>query len=439
MGLLTKTIFEALADGIARRAIAGAQTPAAGTLLGNTAQGLAQYLDGATGDPDLQTALLSSLADVDRQVLTENYRTYLESALNQSRWKAPFLTMNSYIKSAAGGSFADLATYVAAESITLHPIAAELARLALGESCLAAAGVGVGAMHPLMQTGTFDRVYVGAQGSLVNETTDAASVTADDVTMFATNGHVLVLQSRGKFNRFLSHLSTLGSGNAAVTVKYWNGTAWASVAGLVDLTVGFSVDGGMTSWTMPTDWVPCNMDAQGTPAVFDSTQEGELYTIMVTRTAATLVTPPKLGWVLPVPAAVTASNGGLYGVDQPPIAVVNITGTNLATVTLIQNPDFARFAAPGTTGSALQLRAISGIGANATFTLGYTDQDGNAATKAQTSWSSPVAGDVKVLALDSGDTAIRTFVPTTCAITTAATAGVFVVEVVAYPRSIAAK
>jgi len=81
-----------------------------------------------------------------------------------------------------------------------------------------------------------------------------------------------------------------------------------------------------------------------------------------------------------------------------------------------------------------------GVGRQSAFTLGYTDQDGNAASNAQSAWTAPIAaGDTHTIALAGGDTGIRAISPSTCAIDTDATSGAFTVEVGGYARAINSK
>ena len=71
-----------------------------------------------------------------------------------------------------------------------------------------------------------------------------------------------------KFNRIVVDLDTLASADGGIAVvKYWNGTADANVAGLVD---GTAVGGntlrqdGVITFTMPTDWYKNDEPAAGT-------------------------------------------------------------------------------------------------------------------------------------------------------------------------------
>lgn len=74
-------------------------------------------------------------------------------------------------------------------------------------------------------------------------------VAVDDAFYFATITRV---------SSFLVGMGQLGIGTWVTVLEYWNGTAWASLASVVDGTVGFTVgddiDGVKISFTIPTDW-----------------------------------------------------------------------------------------------------------------------------------------------------------------------------------------
>lgn len=438
MGLMTGTVFEALTDSIYRRmALVVDQVP--NMLQDCTNVGIAEYVDDATGDAALQAAVLTNASAVDRVALMANRRATISNLLSgSSAWRDLLDDICTYVKSANGGSYASVRAYCVDQSAAMHPLAGELARSVLGsEGVFSSSGVTVGIMPPKMQAVDFDRVFTGTQGSLTDDTTDAGSATEADVALFAADDDVLVLGSRSKFSYVLFDLDTLASSDCALLAYYWNGSAWAAFT-ITDSSTGFSVNDGLISFTAPADWEPCHQDMQGTPANFSDTDLEDLYYIVLQRTEDTVATPPAASMLQVVPEAVTLANGSdLYGVDQPPLAIVQITATNTCVVTVIQQPD-SRFEWPGVGNSELILRAITDFGENITFTLGYTDQGGTAATKAQSAWTTPETGSTKVLALDSGDTGIRTITAATCAVTTAATEGVFVIELADYSRAIRA-
>ncbi len=439
MGLLTKTIFETLTDKVARRVEAAVTTPAPNQLLDCTEASLARYLDGATGDPAVQAALLNLCADVDKQILAPNYRAFVDQAIQISPWKTLIQGMQTYVQSSAGGSYASLGAYASDVGATVHPLFAELARSILSDACWTVSDAIVSASHPQMQTVAFDRVYTGAQGSLSDDTTDAGDTDTADVALFTSDNDILALGSRHRFNTILLDLSTLASADALIDAYYWNGTAWVELA-LTDGTTGFSVNGGVITFTRPADWEPCCMDMQGSPAVFDTAQEGEYYYLILQRTENTLSPTPVATWIRAIPEAIVDSASKLYGVDQPPLAYVTITDTDTCVITAVQAPQYDRFLCPGTAANALKMQSITVLTSDVTFTFKYTNQAGVAGSKAQTAWTGAVAaGGTKNIVLDTGHTGIQSVVTTTPTITTANTSGVFAIIATGYDRAIAAK
>lgn len=437
MGLLSDTILETITDRLAQRIAAVSTTPAPNVLAANTNGGLAQYLDAATGDASLQGALLAPLASIDRQVLAPNYYTMMNQLVANAGWTALFTAIGAYVKSADGGGYASFAAYIADVGGQLHPLVGEVCRAALTENCFTVGSTVAGVLPPLMDAVSFDRVYTGAQGTLVDDTTDAGDVGAADVTFLTADNDIIAFGSRHRFDTLLMDLSTVASADAEINAYYWNGTAWTALS-LTDTTTGFSVNTGIITWTLPTDWEPCAYDMQGTPAVFDTAEEGEYYYVVIQRTADALAPAPTATWFKLIPEAITNSAGALYGVDQPPLAIVEITGVDTCTVTVVQDPD-GRFEWPGIANNELKLVAITDFTNDITLTLAYTDQDGNAASDVHTAWAGAIAaGDTKNVTLDSGDTAIQGVLATT-SVVTANTAGVFLVVANAYARAIAAK
>lgn len=437
MGLLTKTQFETLTDRLYQRLLAAAITPLPNMLAANTEEGLAMYLDEATGDPALQAALLAEAAAVDRQALRANQRAWADAVMNWTAGQDFIKAINTYVKSADGGSYASLAAYVSDVGATVHPLIAEFIRKVLGPEALTLSAATVGAIPPLQQMVAFERVYTGAFGSLVDDTADAGDVDAADVALFAADNDYLVLQSRSQFNRILLDLSTLASADCTLLFYYWNGSAWTALT-VTDRTTGMTVNGGEITWTLPADEVPYNTDNAGSPERINTAEEGEYYTILVKPTADTVVTPPVATWIMTCPDQVLTANGGVYGLPQPPLALCRITGANAVSVTSILNPS-TRFLYPSADNNALKLRAITSFASDITFTLGYKDQAGAASTQAQSAWSAPIAaGDTMNLSLGA-DTGLSEITAATCSVVTAATSGMFAIEVGDYRRAIGAK
>ncbi len=92
----------------------------------------------------------------------------------------------------------------------------------------------------------------------VSELADFNSFALADVDPWVAveaGGDQFAIGHTGPFNKLVIRTSTAGVGGT-LAWKYWNGSAWAAVTGLVDGTVGLTALGQNTvTFTMPTDWV----------------------------------------------------------------------------------------------------------------------------------------------------------------------------------------
>lgn len=92
------------------------------------------------------------------------------------------------------------------------------------------------------------------------DTTDANDADADDVDLVPAAGAdgdaFFVGHATKKFDRVDIKISTQGNYNGTVTWKYWNGAAYAALAGVTDGTTNFSHATGTVSvtFTVPGDW-----------------------------------------------------------------------------------------------------------------------------------------------------------------------------------------
>ncbi len=105
-------------------------------------------------------------------------------------------------------------------------------------------------------------------GVFTDETTEANEATADDMTLFPATPAAGVDRYNFGFatqaNDFELDVSTAGTGTYTVVWEYWNGTAWAALAGVVDDTTGFKTAGRENvSWTVPSDWALSKIDGLG--------------------------------------------------------------------------------------------------------------------------------------------------------------------------------
>lgn len=360
------------------------------------ATSLGTFVDGV-GDLDFEAALLTYANAVDRHSLPENYVTALAGLLARPAFKVFAEQFATYVVSEAGGSHASLRAYLTTAGATLHPLAAELFRSTnLGEPHFTLSDDVTTVFAPNYQTRAADRVYTGADGSLTDDTTDALDAGTADVALFATDDFCLYVGSRYKFSQLIAGLSTLASQDIVATFQYWNGTAWATLT-VTDNATGFTLNDTI-KWTAPSDWARCAADA-GSNAFADLTPR---YYVRISRTGNTLVTPPVATSLRIVPAAVIKSGSTHLGVDQPPLGIVRITGAATIVSESIVAVDHTRFKEP-----TIRLRALTpGLG-TPTITISYVDQDGNNATQAQSALESPAALDTVALAIDGGDTGVR--------------------------------
>lgn len=349
----------------------------------------------ASADPAVQIALGVSALAVDNQSLPENWPTALNSILGRTDFRTFASALMNHVTTAGGGSYASFRAYLAAISAQLHPLAAELFRNVGGEGALTNSDGDVTTVFaPNRQSRTAALIYTGADGALVDDTADAASATAADVALFATNGHSVYIGSRYKFCQVVLGLSTLGSHNAAYTVSYWNGNAWTAVADLTDSAVGLTKNDRI-KWTLPTDWTRHFKDG----AANEFTDKGRLYWVKLTRTAVTLSTPPVATTIRIIPEPVYHSGTNHLGVEQGPLAIARVTAANTLVVEALNGVSFARFAEPAT----VKLRALTPIAGTVTLSLDYVEETGANATAVQSAWSSIDPLDLFTIVLSGAD------------------------------------
>ncbi len=379
----------------------------------------------ASGDPVVEDALMTAALAVDRQSLPENVQTYLRQITGRPAYLDFVRAFDTLVRSTAGGGYASFRAYLADKAVTLHHLAGEAVRTALGETAFTASSVVLGVAPPMYGVLTADRVYTGADGALAEDTTDAASATTADVALFGTNGFACYLGCKRPFQAACFALSTLSSASITPTFQYWNGSAWATLT-VVDNTSGMQ-QSDIITWTPPADWGTGYKDGGGT--AFAALER--LYYIRIARSNASGITPPVGTCITLVPKVIpTVAGGSLHAaIQQPPLAICRITGASTQTVTQPATIDYTRFAEPIGTGNKLRLRALTAIASNLTPTIKYTLSTGaTTGSVAQSAWTAPAALGTAVVALTSTD-ALRA-VLTTSTVSTSATTGVYVVELV---------
>ena len=97
--------------------------------------------------------------------------------------------------------------------------------------------------------------------TFVDQTAEFNSPTDADYIVFPAGNVAGDYAAFGNVERYTRLSFDNANGTAgtvgAVTWEYWNGSAWAALAGVVDGTTGFTAavsDGQVVTWTLPTDW-----------------------------------------------------------------------------------------------------------------------------------------------------------------------------------------
>ena len=129
---------------------------------------------------------------------------------------------------------------------------------------------------------------VVASGPTYNDqTADANDADANDWTIFpaGTAADYPAFGFRQKFKKLIVNVGTAGAGTYTVPAanwQYWNGTTWASLAGLTDGTTGFKTAGtNNVTFTVPTDWTPTSLGGSAS-----------LYYIRAVKDTGTVTTAP---------------------------------------------------------------------------------------------------------------------------------------------------
>lgn len=366
-------------------------------LSGATNTSLWDFVD-AVGDADYEATMMSYALAIDRHSLPENYKTALADILGRAAYANFATSLNTFLKSAAGGSHADLRAYLTTNSATVHPLFAELCRRAINAETLFTLSDDVTTVFaPNYQSRAPARVYTGADGSLAEDTTDATDVGTADVALFASDNDYLYIGSPYKFSQVVVGLSTLANVTIDPAFAYYNGSAWASLT-VTDNSTGFTVNDTL-KWTVPGDWQRTYNDSGGTAFPNEDTP---LYYIRIQRQANTLGTPPVGSIIRIIPEPVLDANGAHLGVDQPPIGLIRITAATTIVVEALNTVAYARWAEPG-----VRFRALTPFSGSPVITLAYVQQTGSDGSKAQSAWTTPAALDTVAVTLDTGHTGIR--------------------------------
>ena len=147
-------------------------------------------------------------------------------------------------------------------------------------------------------------IFDTSGGTYTDESVDADSAAAADVTMVGDNGDIVYFGVPKIFAKLAITISTSGVlGGATGTWEYWNGTAWTSLEGLasfLDGTTDFTIAPGTgnVTWYPPLAWTARSVN--GSPV---------LYYVRWRVSVANMTTAPVLSQVL-VEDFVTATING---------------------------------------------------------------------------------------------------------------------------------
>jgi len=111
------------------------------------------------------------------------------------------------------------------------------------------------------------QVDISTGPTFVNQTAGFNDPTDANWTVFPAveaNGDYAAIGFANPFSGLVIDYAngTAGVGGT-VTWKYWNGAAWAALAGVTDGTVGFTAavgDGYMVTWTVPANWATTSLN-----------------------------------------------------------------------------------------------------------------------------------------------------------------------------------
>lgn len=390
MGVPSQSLLHSITDAVAARMnkdLTGFESE----YLNKTVASL-PYLVDAAGDPQLEAALMPGAILVEAQSLPENHAANLATLCGRSAFRT---FASELIQLVSDNGFSSFQTYVEGISAAIHPLFAEVMRTSYGEGVFGSSPTTVFA--PTYSTVAPDRVWVGADGALSEETTDAGSASTADVTLFASNNHYVYLGCKRKFDHIIFGLSTLASASITPQWQYWNGSAWATLT-VTDNSTGLTLNDTI-SFTAPSDWGRTYLD--GSSAVFSASAYEPLYYVRIKRTNATAITAPT-GTCIRLAPALALDGTKHLPIQQPPLALIRITATNTMTMEVLNAPAITRWAPP-----AIRARALTPFSASPTLTIAYTDQSGNADSKAQSAWTTPAALDTVAITLNTGDTGVQ--------------------------------
>lgn len=116
---------------------------------------------------------------------------------------------------------------------------------------------------------TFDACIADNGGVYTDETTEAADLTADDMTLAPAVPVADDAYYFGAFRTFtemaIEVSTSAGTSTWTNVLEYWNGTAWTSLSNVTDKSSSYTEASGIYHlyWDLPTDWVKTTVNSQG--------------------------------------------------------------------------------------------------------------------------------------------------------------------------------
>jgi len=168
----------------------------------------------------------------------------------------------------------ELGPYGAADAVAIA-----VAQQAVANQSLALVGVAGDVNDPFLQdvprtvlltfvAGNLSAAVAEDGGAFVDETAEANSAAANDMTLFPAVPVAGVdrynFGSDARFPSIDVNVGTVGTGTYTVIWEYWNGSVWGPLGALADGTTNFKTGGTNTvSFGIPTDWATLTINGQG--------------------------------------------------------------------------------------------------------------------------------------------------------------------------------
>lgn len=205
---------------------------------------------------------------------------------------------------------------------------------------------GYSAVTTAPQVGQGWIILDAADADWADDTTDLTDADTGDVPLLPTYpvvGDGFYFGAAEKFCKLKVTTSQARTGTATLSLKYWNGSAWAAVTTVDDDSVGWATTAGtlLVNFVPPDDWV-ANTAANG-----PNGQAG--FFVVMELTALTSVTQQPLatqGWVIPLRTGTSGLLSPVSGtLTRVQMNAVTKSGTAGDSVFLLINATTGEFAA----------------------------------------------------------------------------------------------